>query len=141
MKFLPTLTSIVPYMTDSMCSVLLLLYPISAGAAGVISKDLFHFHTKSSVVLMNHVKPCEFGVLTKPGHFHSPHRAVSLLCDNTFRNVLLFCILIIILISVEEHDKVCILLYGAGFSKVRQHGPMVCTLFWGSGELRKGNDR
>ena len=58
--------------------------------------------------------------------------AVSLFCDDDFRLVRMFCIFVVVIIAVQEHDHVCVLLDGAGFTEVGKHGPVIRALFTGA---------
>ena len=83
----------------------------------------------------------EPGVLRHPGKSDCTNRAVSLLGYDNLCNILIFRIRIIIIISINKHTDVGILLDCSGFSKVRQHRPLVCPLLYRTTQLRQRNYR
>ena len=66
--------------------------------------------------------------------------AIALFADDDFGHVGLFAIFIVVIIAVNEHDDVRILLDGAGFAEIGQHGALVLALFIGTAQLAETQD-
>ena len=70
----------------------------------------------------------------KPGQFRFPakiygsDRAVTLFRDNNLRRVRVIRILIIIIISINEHNHVGILLDCSGLTQIRKHRSVIWSL-------------
>ena len=60
---------------------------------------------------------------------------------DTLGNIPLFGILVIVIVAVQEHYDVGILLDGAGFTEVRQHGPFIVPLLVSTGQLAQADHR
>ena len=88
-----------------------------------------------------------FRNIHKPGQFRFPakiygsDRAVTLFRDNNLRRVRVIRILIIIIVTVQEHNNVGILLDRSGLSKVRKHRPVIRSRLAGTGKLGQGDHR
>ena len=54
---------------------------------------------------------------------------------------MLVTVLVIIVVSIQEHDHVGILLDGPGLSQVREHRALVRAALVGTGELGQAQDR
>ena len=87
--------------------------------------------------------------IRKLGKFRDPKQVycsdgtIPLFCDDDLRDSLLCLgkIPVIIPLPVQKHHHICILFDGAGFPKIRQHGPVIRTLLHRAGYLRQGHDR
>ena len=88
-----------------------------------------------------------FRNIHKPGQFRFPaeiygsDRAVTLFRDNNLRCVRVIRILIIIIVTVQEHNNVGILLDGSGLSKIRKHRSVIRSCLTGTGKLGQGDHR
>ena len=67
----------------------------------------------------------ELGVLRLPYQCNGSDGAVTLFGYDYFRLVGMLRILIIIIVTVQEHNHIGILLNGTGLTKVGKHGPVV----------------
>ena len=69
-------------------------------------------------------------------------RAVALLCDDDLGFALqVFVLAVVVFFAVDEADDVGVLLDGAGFAEVGEHGALVAgALFVGTRELGGGDD-
>ena len=47
---------------------------------------------------------------------------------------------VVVVVAVEEHDDIGVLLDGAGFTQVGQHGALVLALFVGTAQLAQAQD-
>ena len=61
--------------------------------------------------------------------------------NDDFRNVLFFGVGVIIVVAVDEHDRVRVLLDGAGFAEVREHRTLVGSRFICTRKLAQAHDR
>ena len=66
---------------------------------------------------------------------------MAVLRHDALGQVLLFGILVVIILAVEEHDLVRILLNGAGLAQIGQHRALILSAFIGAGELRQAQHR
>ena len=71
------------------------------------------------------VQTGEGGELRQPLEHDLAGLAVAVLGHDALGDVLLRCILIIIVLAVEEHDLVRVLLNGAGFAQIGQQRALV----------------
>ena len=76
--------------------------------------------------------------------FDSADRAVAVFSDDELGDVgvfVAFFALIIVVGAVEEHNKVGVLLDGAGFAEIREDWARVVAAGDGTRELSEGDDR
>ena len=66
--------------------------------------------------------------------------AVSVLGDNEIGDALAFGFGVVVIFAVDKHDDVGVLLDGAGFAEVGEHGDGRGAGFDGAGELREGDN-
>ena len=79
-----------------------------------------------------HVKqlslPCQIAeacVLLLEEHLYGIGRAVAVLCNTELGDVRVLRILIVVVLTIEEHNDVRILFDGAGLTEIREHGALV----------------
>ena len=136
-----------PGLSDGMCSA----YPISYSIISEHRTFTRIFHRENMTqknryrrfsvcicivrlfLLFFHV--CKFGVLRQPYEIYGSDRAVSLLCDINLCNSLHVAVLVIIVITIDEHYHIGILLNGTGLTQIRKHRTMLRPLFYGTAEL------
>ena len=66
---------------------------------------------------------------------------MTVLCHDALGNIVLFRVLIIIVVPVQKENDVRVLLDGAGFPQVREHGALIVPLLVGTGQLAQTNNR
>lgn len=71
---------------------------------------------------------------------HRAGGAVAVLCHDAFGGVG-GVLPVVITLPVEEHDDICVLLNGAAFPQIAEHGTLVFPLFIGAGELTEADHR
>ena len=77
----------------------------------------------------------KLGVLRFPYQCNGSNGAVTLFGYDYLCLVGMLRILIIIIITVQEHNHVRILLNGPRLTKIREHGPVVLSGLTGAGQL------
>ena len=96
------------------------------------------FYGKPDRLFLHIHKLC---ISRQPYQFYCSDGTVSLFGNDDLCNVLLLCILMIIVISVDKHYHIGILFNGSGFSKIRKHWSVIRTLFHRTAELRQCDHR
>ena len=76
---------------------------------------------------------CKFGVLRQPSEIDGSNWTVTLLSDNDLGNSLEFGILVVVIVTIDEHYHIGILLDGSGLSEVGKHRTVIRSLLYGSG--------
>ena len=83
----------------------------------------------------------EGGVLGKPLEFHRLGLTVAVLGDDALGQIVVFAVLIVVVVPVEEHDDVGVLLDGARLAQVGEHGALVGAALRSAGELGEADHR
>ena len=65
-------------------------------------------------------------------HFYRIGCAVAVLCDAELGDIGVLCVLVVVVLTIEEHVDIRILLDGAGFAQVREHGTFIRPSFGGT---------
>ena len=60
----------------------------------------------------------EGGVLGQPLQLHLTGLAVAVFGNDALRQIVIFAVLVVIILPIEEHDDIRVLLDGAGFPQV-----------------------
>ena len=76
----------------------------------------------------------------QPLKLHSAGLAVAVFGDDTFRQVGVGGVLVVVALPVEEHNDVGVLLDGARLTQVGEHGPLVAAALIGTGELAEAEN-
>ena len=66
---------------------------------------------------------------------------MAVLGNNTLGNTFFFRVFIIVFVTVQEHNRVGVLLDGTGFPQIRQNGPLVGTAFHRTAQLTQADHR
>ena len=80
-------------------------------------------------------------MLREEPEFHVAERPVSVFADNDFGEPLVFCVLVVDLIAIDETDKVRILFNSPGFAEIPHFGALVGAGFDPAIQLSQCNDR
>ena len=67
--------------------------------------------------------------------------AVPVFGNDDFRDVLFFGVGVIIVVAVDEHDRIRVLLDGAGLAEVRKHRALVGSRLVGTRQLAQAHNR
>ena len=73
--------------------------------------------------------------------FNRIRRAIAVFGHDDFRNMLILCFLIVIILPVEKGNNIRILFQRPRFAEVTEHGPLVLAAFYTAAELGKGDKR
>lgn len=83
----------------------------------------------------------KLGVFRQPCQLYGSDGTVSLFGYDDLRNTFIRRIVIIIIITVDEHYHVGVLLDGSGLTQVRQHRAMIRSLLYSPTQLRQCQHR
>ena len=83
----------------------------------------------------------KFCVIRQPCQIHVADRAVSLFGDDDRCDPFLFTVVVVVVVTVNEHNDVRILLDRTGFTQVGKHRRMIRSLFYRTAQLRKCDNR
>ena len=101
----------------------------------------FSRHQRSTLSLMLPLQIRERRKLREPLQLDRAGLAVAIFRDDALGDVFLLRVFVVIVVAVDEHDRVGVLLDGAGFAQVGEHGPLVRARFVRTGQLAQADDR